>query len=105
MFKSLLAATAAITCLAGTPVQASVGAAFDNAQAATQGGCYSTTGGHTVCWQTIQTGGYTLSLIEKTNQPGYATTVYLDCKGAWEGYGPAKEPALKSLVDAFCSER
>ena len=105
MFKSLVAATAAITCLLGNPVQASVGAAFDNAQRATQGGCYGTTGGHTVCWQTIKRGGYTLSLIEQNNQPNYATTVYLDCKGDWEAFGPGKEPAVQALVDAFCSER
>ena len=103
MFKSLLAAAAAITCLAGTPVQASVGAAFDNAQAATQGGCYSTTGGHRLLANN-RTRWLHLVVDRKTNKPAMQPR-YTWIAGAWEGFGPAKKPALESLVDAFCSER
>lgn len=105
MFKSLFAATAAITCCLGNPALATVGDAFDQATHRSDGGCYTTTGGHSVCWQSIRPRTYTLSLREVSNRPEYATTLYLVCGGTWEAFGPAGKPALQSLADAFCSEQ
>ena len=107
MFKSLFAATAAITCCLGNPAMATVGDAFDQATTPRQeqGGCYQTTGGHSVCWQTLKPGMYTLALRQVNNRPEYATTLFLRCGGTWEAYGPADKQALQALVDAFCTEQ
>ena len=83
MFKSLFAATAAITCCLGNPALASVGDAFDTATHQSKGGCYQT-GGHSVCWQTIKPATYTIALRESNNRPEYATTLLLTCGGKWK---------------------
>lgn len=105
MFKSLLAVASAVTCCLGNPAMASVGAAFDTSAATTKGGCYSTKGGHTVCWQGLGANMYTLALRQIDNNPNYATSLFLTCGGRWEAYGPADKQALDQLVEAFCSER
>ena len=105
MFKSLFAATAAITCCLGNPALATVGDAFDTATHQSKGGCYQTTGGHSVCWQNIKPTTYTIALREANNRPEYATTLLLTCGGKWEAFGPAQKPALQALADAFCEEQ
>ena len=105
MFKSLFAATAAITCCLGNPALAYVGDAFDTATHQAKGGCYETSGGHTVCWQSLKPRVYSLALRQVDNKPQYATTLYLTCGGRWEAYGPADKSALTSLVTAFCEEQ
>ena len=105
MFKSLLAATAAITCCLGNPAMAYVGDAFDQATHQQDGACYQTTGGHSVCWQSIKPKTYSIALRQVNNRPDYATTLYLTCGGKWEAFGPADKKALQSLVNAFCSEQ
>ena len=105
MFKTLLAASAALLCSA--PAFADPGAVFDNSARPSDqsGGCYPTTGGHHVCWQrAMNTGYFTVSLIER-NQPQYASTIFFRCGGRWEGFGPATRGAMQSLVDSFCQER
>ena len=105
MFKSLFAAAAAITCCLGNPALASVGDAFDTATHQETGGCYMTSGGHGVCWQSIKPKTYTISLREKHNRPEFATTLLLTCGGKWEAFGPADKQALTSLVNYFCEEQ
>ena len=105
MFKSLVAAAAAITCCLGGPAMASVGSAFDQATHKPQGECYETTAGHTVCWQAIKPREYAIALVMRNNRPDYATTMYLRCGGKWEAYGPADKPDLQGLADAFCEEQ
>lgn len=105
MFKSLVAAASVLTCCLGNPAMASVGAAFDTSTASPGGGCYSTKGGHTVCWQGLGSNMYTLALRQVNNKPNFATTVFITCGGRWEAYGPADKQALDFLVKAFCSER
>ena len=105
MFKSLIAATAAITCCLGGPAMASVGAAFDQATTKSKGDCYETSAGHTVCYQLIKPREYSISLIQKDNNPAYATTLYLRCGGRWEAYGPADQQNVQALADAFCEEQ
>ena len=104
MFKSLLAASAALLCSA--PAFADPGAVFDNSARTSNnnGGCYQTTGGHHVCWQTALGRYFTVSLIEK-QQPTYASTLFFECGGRWEGFGPASRGSMQSLVDAFCQEQ
>lgn len=105
MFKSILAITSALTCCLGNPALASVGDAFDTATQRAEGSCYKTTGGHSVCWQSIKPRTYTVSLREIDNTPDFATTLYITCGGTWESYGPGKTPQLKALVSAFCEEQ
>jgi hypothetical protein len=104
MFKSLLAATAATICCL-QPAAASVGSAFDTATRPKSGECYTTTGGHSVCWQRLGPTTYGIALREKNNQPDYATTIYLTCGGRWEAYGPGNKTSLQALADAFCEEQ
>lgn len=107
MFKSLLAATAAITCCLGNPAMAYVGEAFDQATAPQQsaGNCYQTTGGHSVCWFRINGATYSIALREVNNRPDYATSIVVNCGGQWEAYGPGQKAGLQALVDAFCTEQ
>ena len=99
-----MAASAALLC--SVPAFADPGAVFDNniSRSDNNGGCYQTTGGHYVCWQMAKGRYFTLSLIEK-QQPTYASTIFLECGGRWEGYGPASHASMQSLVQAFCQER
>ena len=70
-----------------------------------KGGCYSTTAGHTVCWQGLGTDMYALALRQVNNKPNFATTLFLTCGGRWEAYGPADRQSLEALISAFCAER
>lgn len=104
MIKSLIATTSFLICCLGNPAMAvDVGEAFDRHTTSQQGDCYSTTGGHTVCWQRITGRVFTLSLVEKDNRPDYATTIYVPCGGQWESYGPGKQKNLQLLVSDFCT--
>jgi hypothetical protein len=104
MIKSLLATTSFLICCLGNPAMAvDVGEAFDRHATPKNGDCYTTTGGHTVCWQRLKERIFTLSLIEKNNQPAYATTVFVPCGGQWESYGPGKQEQVQLLVSDFCS--
>ena len=105
MFKPLLAAFAVLAC--SVPAYADPGAVFDNSLSSTSdhtGGCYQTTGGHHVCWQVAKGRFFTISLVEK-QQPTYASTLFVECGGRWEGFGPASHGSMQALVEAFCEER
>jgi hypothetical protein len=105
MIKSLLATASFLICCLGNPAMAvDVGEAFDrHATPQEAGNCYSTTGGHTVCWQRLKDRIFTLALIEKDNQPAYATTLFVPCGAEWESYGPGKQKQLQLLVSDFCT--
>ena len=106
MFKPLLASLCAVTCCLGNPVQArNIGDVFDGNATQLVGGCYETTGGPGVCWQKLNRANtFSLSLRARDTSPGYATTVYLECGGNWESYGPAAQANVSLLVSAFCEQ-
>ena len=66
------------------------------------GKCVTTRDKSHVCFLKVSDRHYSLA-IHDVDQPGYATTVFIDCKtGTWKSWGILKKPVLDQYMHSFC---
>ncbi len=67
------------------------------------GKCLTTRDKSHVCFLKVSDRHYSLA-IHDVDQPGYATTVFIDCKtGTWKSWGILKKPVLDQYMHSFCT--
>ena len=73
------------------------------AVAAGTGNCYATPDKSQVCYIKLPNGFFTLAIHDK-DVPGYASSVFIDCKtGVWKSYGVLKQQVVSQYMNKFCT--
>ena len=73
------------------------------AVAAGTGNCYTTPDKSQVCYIKLPNGFFTLAIHDK-DVPGYASSVFIDCKtGVWKSYGVLKQQVVSLYMNKFCT--
>ena len=106
--KSLITAALAFTAATFTPALSAGIHDFspENRQRATTstgvGKCVTTRDKSHVCFLKVSDRHYSLA-IHDVDQPGYATTVFIDCStGTWKSWGILKKEVLDQYMHDFC---
>jgi hypothetical protein len=67
------------------------------------GKCITTRDKSHVCYLKVSNQHYSLA-IHDVDQPGYATTVFIDCQtGTWKSWGILKKEVLDLYMHDFCT--